>query len=83
MTERCGIAHGTNGLGLDAIRLLPIKGPHLEQAPQYRITDQLWDGVRASLTGIITPYLVVPGANNLRVLDGQEPKEVVVVPLLQ
>src|SRR6266478_1908389 len=30
-----------------------------------------------------TLYLVIPGANNFGVLDGQQPEEVVVVPLLQ
>src|SRR6266478_3824922 len=30
-----------------------------------------------------TSYLVIPGADNFGVLDGQQPEEVVVVPLLE
>ena len=36
-----------------------------------------------SLATSMTSYLVIPGADNLGVLNGQQPEEVVVVPLLE
>ena len=36
-----------------------------------------------SLATSMTPYLVIPGADDFGVLDGQQPEEIVVVPLLE